>query len=113
MVNRRSAVDRRVSRRAEIQLSGADISARDNMALAMAASNIMPALGSLREHGLVDDAELLRLFYRFCGESVDVEEMLARGRQAAPATGFGSKAASAQPIKVDPASGEEKGAGHE
>ena len=113
VVNRRSAVDRRVSRRAEIQLSGADISARDNMALAMAASNIMPALGSLREHGLVDDAELLRLFYRFCGESVDVEEMLARGRQAAPATGFGSKAASAQPIKVDPASGEEKGAGHE
>lgn len=113
VVNRRSAVDRRVSRRAEIQLSGADISARDNMALAMAASNIMPALGSLREHGLVDDAELLRLFYRFCGESVDVEEMLARGRQTAPATGFGSKAASAQPIKVDPASGEEKGAGHE
>ncbi len=113
VVNRRSMVDHHVSRRAEIQLSGADISARDNMALAMAAGNITPALGSLRERGLVDDAELLRLFYRFCGESVDLEEMLARGRQAGPAPVIGMKAVKPQPIKIDPATGEEKGVGNE
>lgn len=109
VVNRRSLVDRHVSRRAEVQLNGADISARDNMALAMAASNITPALGSLRERGLVDDAELLRLFYRFCGESMDVEEMLARGRQAPPAAAARAEAAAMKPLKIDPATGEEKG----
>ena len=109
VVNRRSVVDRRVSRRAEIQLNGADISARDNLSLAMAAGNIMPALSSLRERGLLDDAELLRLFYRFCGETVDVDEMLARGRQAAPAKGFNWAIAQTQPVKIDPAIGEEKG----
>jgi hypothetical protein len=109
VVNRRSVVDRRVSRRAEIQLNGADISARDNLSLAMAAGNIMPALSSLRERGLLDDAELLRLFYRFCGETVDVDEMLARGRKAASAKGFDWTTAQTQPIKIDPASGEEKG----
>jgi len=90
-------------------LNGADISARDNLSLAMAAGNIMPALSSLRERGLLDDAELLRLFYRFCGETVDVDEMLARGRKAAPANGFDWTTAQTQPIKIDPASGDEKG----
>lgn len=113
VVNRRTLVDHHVSRRAEIQLSGADISARDNMALAMAASNITPALANLRERGLVDDAELLRLFYRFCGESVDLEEMLARGRQAPVTANVETKPKRTQPIKIDPATGEERGGGYE
>jgi len=115
VVNRRSMLDHRVSRRAEIRLHGADISARDNIALAMAAGNISPALYTLRDRGLIDDAELLRLVYRFCGESVNVEEMLARGRQApvsrqAEPEGSAQPAAPrSQPLKVDPASGEMKG----
>jgi len=113
VVNRRTLVDHHVSRRAEIQLSGADISARDNMALAMAASNITPALANLRERGLVDDAELLRLFYRFCGESVDLEEMLARGRQAPVTANVETKPKRTQPIKIDPTTGEERGGGYE
>ncbi len=112
VVNRRSMVDHHVSRRADIQLNGADISARDNMALAMAASNITPSLGSLRAQGLLDDAELLRLFYRFCGESVDVEEMLARGKQAPPVTAVLPKPANIHPLKIDPDTGEEKGGGN-
>ena len=110
VVNRRSLVDNHVSRRAEIRLSGADISARDNISLAMAASNISPVLQNARDRGLIDDAELLRLLYRFCGESVDVEEMLARGKAAPPAPAMATPASKAQPVKIDPETGEEKGA---
>jgi len=109
VVKRRSAVDGRVSRRAELTLTGADISARDNVSLAMAASNISQVLTGLRDRGLIDDAELLRLVYRFCGENADIEELLARGRTAGIAeenqTG---KRPIEQPVKVDAATGEEK-----
>jgi hypothetical protein len=115
-VNRRSRIDHRVSRRAAIRLHGADISARDNIALAMAAGNISPTLYALRDRGLIDDAELLRLVYRFCGESVNVEEMLARGLKAARIEENSDSSTSPapsrpikQPVKVDPLSGEEKG----
>jgi hypothetical protein len=109
VVNRRSQVDSRVSRRAEVSLHGADISARDNVALAMAASNISAVLSQARDRGLIDDAEHLRLLYRFCGESVDIEEMLARGRSAEkPAPAAGSKSLP-QPLKVNMETGEEKG----
>ena len=49
-------------------MRGADISARDNGALAEAAQSIVNAFLPLLERGLVDDAELLRLAYRFAGE---------------------------------------------
>ena len=109
VVARRAPLDRRVSRTAEIELHGADISARDNVSLAMASSNILPALRELRDRRLIDDAEMLRLAYRFCGETTDVEEMLARG-QAAPVSAAPSadSSQSAQPVKVDPLTGEER-----
>lgn len=113
VVNRRSMVDHHVSRRVALRLHGADISARDNIALAMAAGNISPTLYALRDRGLIDDAELLRLVYRFCGESVNVEEMLARGRLApvpvSLTAGAGVPRPQVQPLKVDPATGETKG----
>jgi hypothetical protein len=109
VVARRALVDGRVSRRADIELHGADISSRDNISLSMAANNVLPALRELRDRRLIDDAEMLRLAYRFCGETVDVEEMLARG-QAAKATASSPAGISqeAQPVKVDPVSGEER-----
>lgn len=107
VLRRRSLVDGRVSAKAQIHLHGSDISARDNVSLSLSASNILPTLQELRDRNLIDDAELLRLAYRFCGESVDVEEMLARGRKA-PKTSSASRApASPQSIQVDPTSGEE------
>jgi hypothetical protein len=108
VVTRRALVDGRISRRAAVTIHGADISARDNVSLAMASNNILPALRELRDRGLIDDAEMLRLAYRFCGETVDVEAMLARGRAAEPtvSTSAGVKQ-EAQPVKVDPATGEE------
>ena len=111
VVNRRARVDNRVSRKAEISVTGADISARDNMSLAMAASNMLTVLQEIRDRGLIDDAEMLRLVYRFCGESVDVEEMLQRGRVAGLNPMTKKRNQIAQPIKVDPVSGEEKQGG--
>lgn len=111
VVNRRSLVDGSVSRKAEITLSGADISARDNVSLAMAASNISQAVKDLRDRGLIDDAELLRLVYRFCGETVDIEELLKRGRAVGPNPLSKSSSQIKQPVKVDPLNGEEKTGG--
>ena len=65
---RKARVSRRVKADAELNILGADISARDNGALAQAAQSIVTAFLPLLERGLVDDAELLRLAYRFAGE---------------------------------------------
>lgn len=107
VLKRRSLVDGRVSAKAQIHVHGSDISARDNVALSLSASNILPTLQELRDRNLIDDAELLRLAYRFCGESVDVEEMLARGRKAPKTSSISRAPANPQSIQVDPASGEE------
>jgi len=78
VLQRRAMVDHRVSGKAEIHLHGADISARDNLSLAMAASSMLGVLNETRGRGLIDDAEFLRLVYRFSGEAVNVEEMLSK-----------------------------------
>ena len=52
-LNRRALVDRRVDAKARIDVHGADLSARDNVALGMAANHIMAALTELRDRGLI------------------------------------------------------------
>jgi len=86
---RRAQVDKRIphgsrgeSRGYPFDVIGADISARDNVSLSMAATNSLNVFTELRDRKLIDDSELLRLVYRFCGESVDLEAMLARGKAA-------------------------------
>ena len=85
VLNRRAYFDRAVQRYADLEVTAGDISARDNISLAMAASNLVSALEKLRERALIDDSELLRMLYRFLDEPVNVEEMLERGRKAGPA----------------------------
>jgi hypothetical protein len=80
-VARRAQVDRRITKRAVIDVRGADISARDNVALSMAGQNIINMLGDLRDRLLITDEEYLRLAYRFAGEIVDVEDMLAAAKK--------------------------------
>ena len=132
VVRRRAMLTRSVSRRAEIVVRGTDISARDNAALGTATSTIVAAFSVLRDWGLVDDAELLRMAYRFAGETVDIEEMLQRGKVAGPRIdtsiqkadptnkgparpGAAGKAdvtpagVKIKPVKVDPISGEPEG----
>jgi hypothetical protein len=85
VIKRRAKVDRHMPAAPEFELSGADISARDNVSLAMATTNLVNSLVILRDRQMIDDSEFLRLVYRFAGEAVDVDEMLARGKAAGPA----------------------------
>jgi hypothetical protein len=83
-LQRRAQVDRSLSQQAEIKTQGADISARDNAELASASESIIRSFLLLHERGLIDDAELLRLAYRFAGEVTDIGQMLERGRRNPP-----------------------------
>ncbi len=79
VLSRRAMVDRSVNPESEIAITGADISARDNVAHAIASVNILNALERLRDMGLIGDREVLRLTYRFAGEGVDLDDLLAGG----------------------------------
>ena len=79
---RRAAIDRRIPAGVLLSVSGADISSRDNVSLAMAASQISAIFQDMRDRGLVNDRELLRMVYRYAGEPADVDSLLADGAQA-------------------------------
>ncbi len=108
-VERAARAGRAVDPGAEIRVHGADVSARDNAALAVAASTAVSAFSALRDRGLIDDGELLRLAYRFAGEVVDVGAMLARGHAAGAAkTVRPGRAARPAGVEVDGETGEVK-----
>ncbi len=120
VIRRRKFYDRLISVDEPVKVVGNDISARDNAALAAAASTIVGSFAALRDRGLIDDHELMRVAYRFAGEVVDVEELLARGEKAPPpkfygtAKPSGSAGGPAGPgrpggIDIDPITGEPKG----
>jgi hypothetical protein len=69
-LRRRAFTDRKVKVDAAVTVTGSEVSVRDNDALAGAAVQAMSAFGALRERGLIDDRELLRVVYRFAGEDV-------------------------------------------
>jgi hypothetical protein len=89
-LNRRALVDGRIDPRARVEVNGADLSSRDNVALAMAANHISAVLTELRDRGLIDDGEMLRVAYRFFGEVPDIEALLERGKAAASTASTGS-----------------------
>jgi len=91
-IRRRAVVDRAVDPQAAVQVSGSDISARDNVALGLAGIHAATAAYGLRDRGLIDDAELLRLIYKFAGESGDISELLARGKEAGAPLLYGNGA---------------------
>lgn len=70
-----------VSVDADLKARGTDIFSRDNANLAASATAIIEGFGVLRDRGLIDDAEYLRLAYRFAGEVVDVARILEEGRK--------------------------------
>ena len=89
-LNRRALVDGRIDPRARVDVHGADLSSRDNVALAMAANHISAVLTELRDRSLIDDAEMLRVAYRFFGEVPDIAALLERGKAAASTASTGS-----------------------
>jgi hypothetical protein len=107
-LNRRALVDRRIDPRARVEVQGADLSARDNVALAMSANHIMAVLTDLRDRGLIDDNELLRVVYRFFGEVPDVAVLLEHGRKAGPRPPAKKSGIKIPPGKVDLVTGEPK-----
>jgi hypothetical protein len=113
VVRRRKMVDRMVSTEAELIVTGTDISARDNAALATAASVMVAGMTTIRDRGLIDDAELLRIVYRFAGEVVDLEELLERGKKAPPpkvtAKPAGEASRTPDQVKIDPETAEPTG----
>lgn len=86
-LRRRSQIDHSTPAGAEVVVQGADLSARDNAALAVAASTVINAFAQLYAHGLIDAGELLRVAYRFAGETADVAELLERARGAGGGSG--------------------------
>jgi len=107
-VRRRAMAGDAVQVDTQIQVSGADLSARDNAALAVAASTVIHALGELRDRALIDDAEFLRMAYRFAGEVADVEALLARGQRAGMVRDLNPeerKNGRAAPVAGDPETG--------
>ena len=80
----------------------------------MATTYVNNVFSELRDRGLIDDSEYLRMVYRFSGESADVEEMLKRGAKA-PKTDYlerksrkSNTPSGIDPAAVDPDTGEPK-----
>jgi len=98
VVSRRAQVDRSLDPKALIGISGADISARDNVSHSIASVNILNAVERLKDMGLISDRELLRIVYRFAGEGGDIDDILSGG------SGVDNRASSKpiQPASKDP-----------
>ncbi|MEW6505667.1 MAG: hypothetical protein AB1457_17045 [Chloroflexota bacterium] len=103
----------RVDDQALIRVHGGDLSARDNVALGLAGNHILAVVGQLRDRGLIDDRELLRVVYRFIGETAEVDELLEGGKTAPPVIPNGGRKAGFPAGKVDLTSGEPKSGGLE
>jgi len=65
---RRAEIDRNLDRAAVIEVHAADISARDNSALASAGSAIKNTALDLLDRGMIDSDEALRLIYKYLSE---------------------------------------------
>jgi len=88
-LNRMSIIDESLKSKDKINpykitIIGTDINTTDNITLAMAGGNILNVLTSIRDRNLIDNSEFLRLLYKFTGETVDIEDMLARGKKNEP-----------------------------
>jgi hypothetical protein len=85
---RRAKVDKKINVAAELSVTGADISSRDNSSLSQAAYYMITVLDDMRDRKLISNDEFLRLIYRFFGETIDAAEMLKKaateGKQGEP-----------------------------
>jgi hypothetical protein len=68
VVKRRAQTMQDVKADALITVTAADISERDNAALALASTHVITSFGQLWANGFIDADEYLRIVYRFSGE---------------------------------------------
>jgi hypothetical protein len=90
-----------------ITVTAADISERDNAALALASTQVIASFGQLWANGFIDDAEYLRVVYRFAGEAVPTDRPDSPRPQAV-ARPAGAKPGAAPNLKVDAETGDVK-----
>mgnify|MGYP001040438412 CR=1 FL=1 len=107
-VRRRAMLDRRVDPAASIQVQAADLSARDNAALAIATQAASRTFFDLFDRGLINREELLRMVYRFAGEiqaqnsaSIDLNDP-ARQTVGSSGTGKTSSTKVIDPVNAEP-----------
>ena len=81
ILNRRAMVDRKLKGEMDIQITGADINTADNTKQSQAAFYMIAVLGSLRDRSLITNDEFIRIIYRFFGETVDAEALLAKAKK--------------------------------
>jgi hypothetical protein len=118
VVQRRAEKDSSVKADAEIEVTSADATERDNAALALATGQIVASIGEMYDRELVDEEEYLRLVYRFSGEIEPkginkvkgIRRVINAPKPATPTNGNGYKPAntSAGSIKVDAVTGDVK-----
>jgi hypothetical protein len=108
-VRRRAMIDPAIDPQAVIQVQAADLSARDNAALAIATQAASNTFFDLFDRGLIDRDELMRMVYRFAGEvpsqetqPVDPDDPARQQPEKSMGKAAGNKA-------VDPDSGETRG----
>ena len=101
-------LDRRVDPAASIQVQAADLSARDNAALAIATQAASRTFFDLFDRGLINREELLRMVYRFAGEiqaqdsaSIDLNDP-ARQSVGSSGTGKTSSTKVIDPVNAEP-----------
>jgi len=75
---RRHMLDGSVQPDAALAIHAADISARDNVSLAQAGVDAASVLEKLVDKGLIEPAEMLRVVYRFMGETGDTTALMGR-----------------------------------
>jgi hypothetical protein len=108
-VRRRAMIDPAIDPEAVIQVQAADLSARDNAALAIATQAASNTFFDLFDRGLIDRDELMRMVYRFAGEvqvqephTVDVDDPARQIPAKSGGKPVGKKV-------IDPESGESRG----
>lgn len=96
----------------EIEVHPSDLSGRDNVALAMAGSNIASSFETLYNLGAVSQEEFIRVLYRFIGEECDPQQIVSAGtgvdirKITIPSSSTARDRK--QPLKIDPTTGDPK-----
>lgn len=109
VVQRRAEKDSNVDASAEIEVTSADATERDNAALALATGQIVASIGEMFDRELIDEEEYLRLVYRFAGETEPENQGKVKGiRKNLSAPNKQPANTSAGAVKVDAASGDVK-----
>ena len=78
---RAALVNPEIKADAEIIVTSADATERDNSALALATGQIVSALEKLYDRELVDENEMMRLIYRFAGETLPKDYKAPKGKR--------------------------------